>query len=357
MKIKASSVTLTLVFGLYFISVPVLASGFPLSISDNSIQKGLDYLESIQQPEGSVGTYSDTGWVVMALAAAGKNPASWGNGKIMDYLKSDVGQLNESYNLPADLARDILAIIAAGQDPRNFGTGNAVVPSGDYVSALVDTFDGNQFGITDSLNEDCWAVIALTSAGYSADDSLIQTTLSYIKANQGEDQGWSWATPMNDYYFASDADNTAAAILALANAGEDVDSQYMTSALEYLRGVQMQSGGFSAYGVENTGSTAWSLACLNAVGEDISNWAKSGGGPSDFLISMQSSDGSFAFAIPLPEGYMPMSEKMTADCIIALTGNTYPVRLPVQTSVWIWVAVAAGIGLLAGIVIIRFVRR
>ena len=71
MKIKTLSLTLIMVIGLFLISVHVLASGFPLSISDNSIQKGLDYLESIQQPDGSAGTYSDTGWVVIALAATG----------------------------------------------------------------------------------------------------------------------------------------------------------------------------------------------------------------------------------------------------------------------------------------------
>jgi len=350
------STLLTCLFMLLF-SMPVLSAGFPVPVSDSSIQKGLEYLEGVQNHDGSVGTYSDTGWVINALAAAGEDPGSWGNGKILDYLKNNADQLNESFNLPADLSRDILAIVAAGEDPRNFGTGNTTVPLGDYVSALVGTFDGNQFGVADSINEDCWSVIALTSAGYSNDDAVIKNTLSYIINNQGEDDGWSWATPMNDYYFASDADNTAAAILALVNAGENIDSQYIQNALEYLRGVQADSGGFSAYGVENTGSTAWALSSLNLIGSDISNWVKPGGDPAIFLQNMQSDMGFFAFAVPLPEGYMPMSEKMTADSIIALTGNTYPVRVPGQTDIWVWAVVAVIIGLFSGWFIIRLVRR
>ncbi len=339
-------VSLTAVFG----------PAFGLKNSDPAIIKARDFLKSSQAEDGSIGTYSDTAWVVMSLEASGAGHTGWVE-EAISYLKDNPYELEESYNLAADLARNILCVLSAGLDPSSFGGGNQNVTSGDYVSALVATHDGTQFGVPDSINEDCWAVMALIEAGYAPDSQIITTTVSYIEDNQSEDGGWSWATPFNDYYFESDPDNTAAAIMALKSAGRSSHDPVIKKGLEYLESIQDESGGFGSYGVVNSGSTAWVVSALNALDINPAEWEVSGKSPIDYLKSMQAADGSFKFADPLPDGYLPMSEKMTADAIIALTANTYPV-IPALDSrfPFAWI-VGAGALLLLGTGAIIFFKR
>ncbi len=324
-----------------FTTTPVSSYSFPLAGSDNKIKSALQFLESAQNTDGSIGSYGDTAWSIMAISASGKNPDEFGNNSPVRYLENSSDKLAGAYNLSADLSRNILAIVAAGEDPYSFGAGNEVVPSGDYISALLETFDGNQFGVKESINEDCWAIIALVAAGYDPDDEIIQSTASYIKSNQGPDKGWSWVIPEDENYFESDPDNTAAVIMALAAAGADAEDSYISDGIEFLKNAQGESGGFSSYGVENTGSTAWTVKALNTVGIKATDWDKPGGNPVDALLNNQQENGSFAFATPLPEGYMPMPEQMTANSIVALLGESYPVFYAgPDNNLWLWFSLA-----------------
>jgi len=350
-KLKLLFIGLTMTLCCF--TVPLHAAGFPFSGASPEIETAVNYLKSIQKADGSVGSYSDSGWVTIALSAAGIEPDEWGEPSILDYIKNNPDELIGSFNLPADLARNILAIVAAGYDPYSFGDGNEVVPDGNYIEALLETYDGAQFGVADSINEDCWAVMALSGAGYGPGDEIITSTAEFIKSNRGADKGWSWAAPVNEYYYESDPDNTAAAIMALARAGEASDSVYISQALDYLAVVQVNSGGFSAYGVENTGSTAWVISALNALGENPLEWKSGENNPVSFLLDMQTGNGSFAFAAPLPEGYLPMPEKMTADSIIALTGASYPVSHENNASPWLWLLLG---GLLLTMIIFLWKR-
>jgi len=351
--VKLMLVCIGLALGVLVSTIPLSAAGFPFSGSSPEIDRAVSYLSSIQNEDGSVGSYSDSAWVAIALSTAGIDPAGWGKHSILDYIKDNPDELVASFNLPADLARNILAIVAAGQDPYSFGIGNDIVTNGNYVKSLLDTYDGSQFGVTDSINEDCWAVIALSGAGYKPDDEIIINTADFIKSNRGTDNGWSWAAPVNEYYYESDPDNTAAAIMALACAGETADSPYITAGLEYLKNIQAPSGGFSSYGVVNTGSTAWVISALNAIGENPLEMKVEQNNPVAFLIDMQAEDGSFAFATPLPEGYLPMPEKMTADSIVALTGSSYPFVDENDSSSWLWLVLG---GLLLVMIIFLWKR-
>jgi iron complex transport system substrate-binding protein len=253
---------------------PVHASGFPLNSTDPIITNSVEYLESIQSIDGSIGSYSDTAWAIMAIAATGANPDTWGKASAVSYLSNNASQLENSYNLTADLARNILAIVASGKDPYSFGAENTIVPKADYVLALSETYDGRQFGVADSINEDCWAIMALISAGYSVNDEMIQNAAAYIRENQVPDGGWSWATPSNEMFYESQADDTAAAIMALVAAGEDLDTPAIQKGLQYLKQSQNESGGFSAYGVENSSSTAWVICALSSLGFDLDEWSE-----------------------------------------------------------------------------------
>ena len=341
-------ISVLLVFTLSSASL-VYATGTFFKHDHPVIKNGIEYFERVQQQDGSIGSYNDTAWCTIAIAASGIEPGSFGNPSLVEYLQTSQPILEESFNLPADLALSILAIVAGGEDPHNFGTGNSAVPEGDYISALLNTHDGTQFGVSDSINEDVWAVIALLHSGYPVDDPVIVSTVDFILGNQGEDGGWSWATPFNDWYSDSTPDDTAGAIMALSAAGHNTKDQFIKNALKFLESTQSEQGGFSYLGVTNTSSTAWAVSALVTLGLNPDEWNAVNGNPVDYLVSMQSPDGSFRFADPLPQGYMAMPEKMTADAIIALMGNNYMVSPPVSTNtVILWVALGALIVVMIG---------
>ena len=72
----------------------VAAESFPMDKDDPEIVSALQYLRSMQAADGSVGSYGDSAWVVMAIAAAKMIPEQWEtNGvSIVDYLKNNANQ-------------------------------------------------------------------------------------------------------------------------------------------------------------------------------------------------------------------------------------------------------------------------
>jgi len=316
--------------------VSACSSPFPLGIADKIVTSGVNALVESRSEDGSIGSYTDTAWAVMGIVASGKNLETISSPSPLGYLERNNDELLDSFNLTADLARNTLAIIAAGKSPFSFGYGNETIPDGNYIEAIKNQHDGHQFGPSESINEDFWAVTALIAAGVSADDAIIAKTVEYIIECQGDDNGWSWAAPCNEWYYASDPDNTAAAIIAFANCGYTADDEPVAKALDYLKSTQGENGGFMSYGIENASSTAWTVTALNALGLDPVTWEVNGNNPVSYLVDLQNPDGSFSFASPMPEGYLEMAEKTTADCIIALTGNTYPVTAPHIVKWWLW---------------------
>jgi len=203
-------------------------------------------------------------------------------------------------------------------------------PDGDYLSKLKELHNGTQFedgfGTTDTLNDDIWGLLALIAAGESQDSPMVTSTINFIKDNQGEDGGWSWATFENPYYWESDVDDTAAAIMALITAGEPVDSPVIEAALGYLQDNQDVSGGFLSWGVANLPSTAWAAEAIVTAEENPTSgdWVQGGGDPIDYIMTFNKADGSF-----LDESaWSPNPQKNTADAIMALLGKSYPVEAP-----------------------------
>jgi len=308
---------------------------YPLQPEDAEVADALCYLDGIQAVDGSIGGYADSAWAVMAIATAGEDPHNWngGDASIVDYLKDNAALLSGEWNLGTAYARLVLAIVAACEDPSAFGGGDPTyAPDGDYLSKMKELHNGTQFedgfGTNDTLNEDFWGLMALIATGEPQDSPMVTSTVAFILDNQGEDGGWSWATFENPWYWESDVDDTAAAIMALVAAGVDPTADSIVWGLEYLEYEQMPSGGFASWGVENAGSTTWAIDAIVAAGQDPTSaeWT-TGGNPVDFLLTLQEEEGSFVYADPLPEGYLPMREKMTSDAIVALLDKPYPVKV------------------------------
>ena len=306
---KRFFITLTILL-LFSLTAPTLA--YPFNASDQVITRARNYLESIQQPDGSIGGFGASAWVVMAITSLGEDPHNWkkdGGPSIVDYLKANANQLNE--DIATDIERYILAMTAAGENPKN-------IDGKDYVAILEGLYDGTQIGDPNLLNDDFWGVIALISAGKPFDSPIIQNTVTFIKNNQNSDHGWSWGVGGS-----SDIDDTAAAIMALISAGESASSTVIVNALGYMKSKQMDNGGFESWGTTNPGTNSWAIDAIVAAGQDPTSayWTKNGKTPVDDLLTFQVEDGAFSFPEPNPR-----KEWATSYAIPALLGKPYPIQ-------------------------------
>jgi energy-coupling factor transport system substrate-specific component len=265
------------------------------------------WLASVQNGDGGWGADPGdasgtemTGWAMLGLEAAGRNPldVSRGAANPVGYLRYRVDQLESS----GDFARTILALEGAGVDPRSFG-------DRDLVSALLKRRrdDGSYDGWPGST---AYAVIALRAAG--ADGSL-EKSLSWLGGAQNKDGGWG-DTPGAP----SNADVTGAAMQAMP------DTKAAQQGLSYLRGHQRDNGGFAAGsgGAINTQSTAWAAEGMIAVG------GASGAVENalSYIDSQQESDGHYR--------YSGSSDKtpvwVTGEVLVAASGESLPVPAPAR---------------------------
>jgi hypothetical protein len=287
-------------------------NAYPLSSSDPEVVNALNYLRNAQKTDGSIENFVTSSWAVMAVAATGENLHTWRNGgpSIVEYLKANKDLLDPGK--ATDVARYILSMSAAGEDPRNI-TGT------DYVAILESLYANGQIGDEDLLNDDFWGILGLVSAK-TANTTIVQDSMNFIRSNQNANGGWNWAVGGT-----SDVDDTAAAIMALIAANESASSTVIVDALSYIKSKQMDNGGFESWGATNPGTDSWAIDAIVAAGQDPTsmNWMKNGKTPVDDLLNFQGGDGAFSFPGPNPD-----KEWATSYAIPALVGKPYPIRAP-----------------------------
>ncbi len=284
----------------------------------HAAQKALDNLRTKQAATGAIDNAGISAWSAVAFGSADidSETVEKQGVSLVDYLRTYIPASNAK---ATDYSRQILAVLAVGQDPRNFGT--------DLISGLKGFHQNGQIGDTGLINDDIFAVLALSGAGEDVNQATIRDSIEYIVSHQKADGGFSYSLTG-----ANDIDTTCAAIQALALArnkgysgSADLDAA-LTAARGFLQAAQNEDGGFpySASGTftdSNIASTAWAVQALAALGEDVSAW-KSGGGstPYNFMLASQNADGSF--------GWTPGSagqNLMTAYAVPALLGQKLPV--------------------------------
>ena len=318
-KLKRISLLFILWFGMF-----VLSSGaFAVDISE-CVQKGIGYLQSVQNEDG--GFPSDKGhksnpmvtdWVVMALRAAGEDPndVRWSKKGLTpsDYILNQ----ERSLELTTDYARTLLALTAL-----NSGT---VYQGIDLAEKIVSwqlphgQFAQSELGEEVLLSGQLWSVLALTAADQEIPQC--EEVLSWLVSQQNSDGGFGWAVGGE-----SDPDDTGVALSALAVLGLTKDDLVVQKALQYLKEQQNEDGGFSWTDQKTNAATdSWVIQGLSAVGEDPAgnNWRVQGVSPLDHLCSLQNSDGSFQWVSGLDSSPV----LMTAYAVIALSGGSLPVNL------------------------------
>lgn len=215
------------------------------------------FLLSHQRTDGSFANALLTDWVAIALASTNTSPRL-----IKEYLAS-ASIPRES---ATDLERRSMALAALGINPYK------------VIEDLVKEFDGTQIGNASLINDDIFGIIALTHAGYTKDDAIIERTVATLLARQGTDGSFQ------------STDLTAAAIQALVQ----VDSlPGVKGALERARAVlmarQQPDGCFG-----NSFATSWSIMAIVSLDESSDAWRSvTGNTPLSCLRALQSLDGGF----------------------------------------------------------------
>ncbi len=248
------------------VSLLYLSNFFEVSSeSQSEINKAISYLKT--QPQ--------TAWSTMALAGAGESEID------LSHLES----VPDDQKSSTTYAKYILALKAAGENPTNFGDEN-------YVEKLKAFYQNGQFGEENYINDDIWSILALGSIGQE-NLAMVQDAKDYILSNQNSDGGWSYDISFS----SSDTNDTAAAIMALLNAGVSGSSSAIQDALNFLKSLQNEDGGFAylAGSASDSCSDAWVVSAIYSVGQDpgSSNWTKNGENALDHLKSLQDEDGGF----------------------------------------------------------------
>ncbi len=244
-----------------FSSSIILNTPSPSSVSLYNHEKAVEYLRGIQHDDGSFGPDLYTDWVAVALGSADISENA--KEKLLAYMRV---KSREDMTL-TDYERRSMALLSLGENPYAFNGIN-------HIEKITGSFDGTQFGDPELVNDDIFALIPLSSAGYTVSDAEIKSDIAFLIFKQREDGSWEGSV-----------DLTAAAVQALLPFKEiDGVSISLEKAVIFLKDAQKNNGSFgSIY------TTSWVYGAMHALGED---WEKNGNGVSDYFAEVQQSDGA-----------------------------------------------------------------
>jgi energy-coupling factor transport system substrate-specific component len=271
------------------------------------------WLEAAQNSDGGFGaspgdgsSAAMTGWAMLGLEAAGRNPldVSRGGNTPVDFLRTHSGEVSST----GDIARTIVALEGAGVDPRSLGNRNLVA---DLLNRR-----RNDGSFEDWPGTTSFSIIALRTAGATGG---LDRSISWLSGVQNDDGGWG-DVPGSP----STADGTGAAMQAMPG------TKVAQNGLAYLRNAQRPGGGFPLgnNGSINTQSTAWALQGIIAVGGDPSSFRRGGDNPYDYLAAHQASDGHYTYSGSSDQ--TPVW--VTGEVLVAASGKSFPLAPPARAA-------------------------
>lgn len=292
------------------LAILLLPSLLPGTARAAGTDDAANWLEAAQNSDGGFGSSLSsessaalTGWAMLGLEAAGRNPfdvTSAAGKSPIDFLRGHL----EEVSSPGDLARTIVALEGAGADPRSFG-------GKDLVSALLKhrAANGSYAGWPGTT---AFSVIALRTAG--ADEGL-DSTVSWLVKVQNADGGWGDLPGQ-----PSNADVTGAVMQALPA------TTAAKSGLSYLSKHQRPNGGFALGegGGVNAQSTAWAVQGMIAVGADPAKIGDGGNSALGYLAARQAGDGHYRYS----ESSDQTPVWVTGQVLVAVSGDSLPIEPP-----------------------------
>ncbi|EKS8358997.1 DUF4430 domain-containing protein [Bacillus cereus] len=221
----------------------------------------------------------ESDWVAVALSRSGKNVPIEAK---LNYVKSVTEKVEKRINRfsATDLARTIIMMNAMSADPKNVGGHNLVQKL--YESDKVNSVTGYAF-----------ALLAFDTKKYEIPVESKWNRVALVEAllnNQYTDGGWTYNSS-GSKDSASSVDVTGMVLSALAPYQERSDVKpAIQKAVAYLYNEQLQNGGFSADGQENSNSTAQAIIGLSLVKDVDQNRLHKA---MQNLLSYQLSNGEF----------------------------------------------------------------
>ena len=245
----------------------------PAQASPTIPQSALAYLARSQNPDGGFGlspgqpsSQLASAWAVIALAAAGRNPAALrrdGHDPV-GWIRGHLVQLQGE----GDLERTILALAGAR------------APVGTLVAQLER--DRRRDGsVGEQSNLTAFAILAWRAARASG----VPAAATWLARQQNGDGGFGFAVRGDP----GDVDDTAAAIEALAAAS--VAPAVVGRARAFVLASENRDGGFPLQpgGASNAQSTAWAVQALCATGSSAQR-------PLAYLRARLTRSGAVAYA-------------------------------------------------------------
>ena len=213
--------------------------------SDFDVTKAVLFLKSFQNADGALPEALLSDWAAFAFTSHDIGDARM---KLRGYFLQWKPELSKT----TDYERHAMALLALGINPY---TGTAT----DYITPIVEAFDGTQVGDPSLVNDDIFAIFPLSHAGYRTEEDMLGRIRDTVIAAQRPDGSWEGSV-----------DLTAAAIQALSLFERTGATWIALSRAEgYLSSQQADDGGFG-----NSFSTAWAMQAVSAIGDSHTIWAK-----------------------------------------------------------------------------------
>ncbi|MBA7573518.1 hypothetical protein ES708_15316 [subsurface metagenome] len=225
----------------------------------------VDYLAASSASATSANAYSK---MIMAAVAAGEDPTSFGGRDFVALLEAEYNnnQIGDDATLNDDFW-GVMALVAAGQDP---ATSTIIQDSVTFIinnqDAVDDGWGWSTGGGFSDVDNTAAAIMALIAAGQSAASEAVSDGLAYIQGTQQDNGGLlSWGD--------TNADSDSWGICAITAAGEvptDWDSGTGNDPVDHLLAFQQDGGGDDGAfywqdgtpGMSPAGTTASSIIAL-----------------------------------------------------------------------------------------------
>jgi hypothetical protein len=197
-----------------------------------------------------------------------------------------------------------MALMALNIDPYEVNGENPAEDEVNYIEKIIKEFDGKQFGEKEEDNDDIFALIVLSNAGYTKDNETIKSTINFILSKQKENGSWDNSIDMtgaaiqgimtiaekNCFLLGSLSGPASPALTLDSSVCESPQNKEFILAIEnakeFLKLNQKDNGGFG-----NISSTAWAMGGIIALGEKPEDWIKNNNNPIDYLAVNQDIDG------------------------------------------------------------------
>jgi prenyltransferase beta subunit len=260
----------------------------PAVAADPAQQSAVRYLVAAQNADGGMpaapgegaSSASMSDWTAIGLAAAGRDPRevrSSGGVTLADFVEAAAPAANNA----GDIERTLIALAACRLPPQ---------PGLLARLASHHRADGSYDG---RVNTTTFAILGLRAAGRAP--SALRSSARWLASQQNRDGGFGFGvrgTP-------SDADDTGAALEALAAAGRTSHSSAVRRAAHWLAGHQRSDGGYALTpGVpSNAQSTAFAVQGLVAARRNPAKLHRHGSrSPIGFLRSLAGPGGAVNYS-------------------------------------------------------------